>query len=42
MKKHYKGPLFSQNIWAAAKTFTNTKYNYHMRKIEEKSPDALE
>jgi hypothetical protein len=42
MTKHYKGPLFSQNMWAAAKTFTNNKYSYHMRKIEEKSPDALE
>jgi hypothetical protein len=35
MKKHYKGSLFSQNMWTAAKTFTSTKYNYHMGKIEE-------
>jgi hypothetical protein len=28
MKKHYKELLFSQNMWAAAKTFTNTKYSY--------------
>jgi hypothetical protein len=41
MKKHYKGPLFSQNMWAAAKTLTSTKYNYHIGKIEEKSLDAL-
>jgi hypothetical protein len=39
MKKHYKGSLFFQDMWAAAKTFTSTKYNYHMGK---KSPDALE
>jgi hypothetical protein len=42
MKKHYKGSLFSQNMWAAAKSFTFDKYDYHMSKIEEKSPDALD
>jgi hypothetical protein len=42
MKKHYKGSLFSQNMWTAAKTFTSTKYNYHRGKIEEKILDALE
>jgi hypothetical protein len=42
MKKHYKGSLFSQNMWTAAKTFISTKYNYHMGKIEEKILDALE
>jgi hypothetical protein len=42
MKKHYKGSLFSQNMWTAAKTFTSTKYNYHMGKIEEKILDALQ
>jgi hypothetical protein len=41
MKKHYYGLLFSKNMWAAAKCFTVEKYNYHMRKIEEKAPDAL-
>ncbi len=41
MKKHYHGPLFAQNMWAAAKSFTIDKFNYHMAKIEEKSPDAL-
>jgi hypothetical protein len=42
MKKHYKGHLFSQNMWAAAKSFTIDKYNYYMGKIEEKGLDALE
>lgn len=41
MKKHYQGFLFSHNMWAAAKSFTIDKYNYHMGKIEKKSPDAL-
>uniref|UniRef100_A0A0A9D158 SWIM-type domain-containing protein n=1 Tax=Arundo donax TaxID=35708 RepID=A0A0A9D158_ARUDO len=41
MKKHYYGPLFAQNMWAAAKSFTNDKFKYHMGKIEEKSPNAL-
>jgi hypothetical protein len=41
MKKHYYGPLFSQNMWVATKCFTVEKYNYHMRKIEKKAPDAL-
>ncbi|XP_062179417.1 uncharacterized protein LOC133884028 [Phragmites australis] len=41
MKKKYYGPLFAQNMWAAAKSFTIEKFNYHMGKIEEKSPDAL-
>jgi len=42
MKKYFFGPLFAQNMWAAAKSFTSDKYNYHMGKIEEKSPDALD
>jgi len=29
-------------MWAAAKSFTTDKYNYHIGKIEEKSPDALD
>jgi hypothetical protein len=41
MKKHYYGPLFSQNMWAAAKCFTIEKYNYHMGKIEEMASDGL-
>ncbi|XP_062186670.1 uncharacterized protein LOC133890252 [Phragmites australis] len=41
MKKKYYGPLFAQNMWAAAESFTIDKFNYHMGKIEEKSPDAL-
>jgi hypothetical protein len=42
MKKFYKGSLFSQNMWAAAKSFTSDKYDYHMSKIEDKNPDALD
>jgi hypothetical protein len=42
MKKHYKGPLFSLNMWTTAKTFASNKYKYHMGNIEEKSPDPLE
>jgi hypothetical protein len=34
-------PLFSQNMWAAAKSFTHEKYNYHMSKIEEKCPVVM-
>jgi hypothetical protein len=30
MKKQYYDPLFVQNMWAAAKSFTVDKYNYHM------------
>jgi hypothetical protein len=41
MKKNYYGPLFSQNMWAAAKYFTIEKYNYHMSKIEENALGAL-
>lgn len=41
MKKKYFGPLFSQNMWAAAKACTSDKFDYHMRKIEEKSPNAI-
>uniref|UniRef100_A0A0A9D9J3 SWIM-type domain-containing protein n=1 Tax=Arundo donax TaxID=35708 RepID=A0A0A9D9J3_ARUDO len=40
MKKHY-GPLFAQNMWPAAKSYTVDKFNYHMGKIEEKCPDAI-
>jgi hypothetical protein len=42
MKKHYKRSLFSQNMWAAAKSFTFDKHDYHMSNIREKSPDALD
>jgi hypothetical protein len=42
INKFYKGSLFSQNMWAAAKSFTSDKYDYHMSKIEEKSSDALD
>jgi hypothetical protein len=31
-----------QNMWATAKSFASDKYDYHMSKIEEKSPDALD
>jgi hypothetical protein len=41
MKKHYYGPLVSQNMWVAAKYFTIEKYNYHMGKIEENTTYAL-
>ncbi|EEE58587.1 hypothetical protein OsJ_09914 [Oryza sativa Japonica Group] len=41
MKKKFHGPLFAQNMWAAAKSFTNEKFTYHMGKIEEKCPEAL-
>jgi hypothetical protein len=41
MKKYYKWSLFSQNMWAIAKSFTSDKYDYHISKIEEKSPDVL-
>ncbi|KAF0928694.1 hypothetical protein E2562_006117 [Oryza meyeriana var. granulata] len=34
--KKFHGPLFVQNMWAAAKSFTLEKYTYHMGKIEEK------
>jgi hypothetical protein len=42
MKKNYQGSLFSQNMWATAKTFKPDKYDYHMGKIQEKSLDALD
>jgi hypothetical protein len=41
MKKHCQGSLFSQHMWAVAKTYKPDKYDYHMMKIQEKSPDAL-
>jgi hypothetical protein len=42
MKKKYYGPLFAQNMWAAAKSYTAEKYNYYMGKIQEKSPGTQE
>uniref|UniRef100_A0A0A9FIC4 MULE transposase domain-containing protein n=1 Tax=Arundo donax TaxID=35708 RepID=A0A0A9FIC4_ARUDO len=41
MKKKHYGPLFAQNMWLAAKSYTVDKFNYHMGKIEEKCPDAI-
>jgi hypothetical protein len=42
MKKNYFGPLFSQNMWAATKTYSSERYNYHMSKIQEKCSRAIE
>jgi hypothetical protein len=42
MKNTYFGPLFSQNMWAAAKTYSSERYNYHLNKIQEKCPWAIE
>jgi hypothetical protein len=42
MKKKYYDPLFSQNMWAAAKTCSCEKSNYHMSKIQEKCPATIE
>jgi hypothetical protein len=33
---------FSQNMWAAAKTYSCEKSNYHMSKIQEKCPATIE
>ncbi|XP_052137384.1 uncharacterized protein LOC127755770 [Oryza glaberrima] len=41
MKKKFHGPLFAQNMWAAAKSFIIEKFTYHMNKINEKCPAAL-
>ena len=42
MKKNgYSGELYGKNMWAAAKSFTNDKFKYFMRNIEEKDPSAL-
>jgi hypothetical protein len=45
MKEHEEAlhydPLFSQNMWTAAKCFTIEKYNYHMGKIEKKATYAI-
>jgi hypothetical protein len=42
MKKKYHGSLFSQNMWADAKTCRVETYNYHLHKIEEKCPTVVE
>jgi hypothetical protein len=42
MKKTYFGPSFSQNMWAAAKTYSSERYNYHLNKIQEKCHGAIE
>lgn len=42
MKKKYHGTLFSQNMWGAAKSCTLQRYEYHMDKIKEKCPDAIQ
>jgi transposase-like protein len=42
MKKKYHGSLFSQNMWAAAKTCRVETYNYHLGNIEEKCPASIE
>jgi len=42
MKKNgYSAELYGKNMWAAAKSFTNDKFKYFMRNIEEKDPSAL-
>ncbi|XP_040381808.1 uncharacterized protein LOC121054912 [Oryza brachyantha] len=36
MKKKFHGFLFSQHMWATAKTYTNQGQEYHLGKIKEK------
>ncbi|WVZ77549.1 hypothetical protein U9M48_025406 [Paspalum notatum var. saurae] len=43
MKKNgFSGELYGKNMWCAAKSYTVSKYDYFMGKIEEKDPSALE
>jgi len=42
MKKSFSGELYGKNMWCAAKSFTVSKFNYFMGKIQEKDPKALE
>jgi len=42
MKKSYSGDLYGKNMWCAAKSFTISKFNYFIGKIEEKDPKAIE
>jgi transposase-like protein len=42
MKKSYSGDLYGKNMWCAAKSFTISKYNYFIGKIEENDPKAIE
>jgi len=42
MKKSFSGELYGKNMWCAAKSFTVSKFNYFMGKIQEKDPSALE
>ena len=42
MKKSYSGDLYGKNMWCAANSFTISKFNYFIGKIEEKDPKAIE
>ena len=41
MKKSYSGDLYGKNMWCATKSFTISKFNYFLGKIE-KDPKAIE
>ena len=42
MKKKFSGDLYGKNMRFTAKSFTISKFNYFMGKIEEKDPSAIE
>ena len=42
MMKSYSGDLYGKNMWCAAKSFTISKFNYFIGKIEEKDPKTIE
>jgi hypothetical protein len=41
VKKKYSGDLYGKNMWCAAKSFTTSKFDYFIGKIE-KDPSAIE
>lgn len=41
MKKIFSGELYGKNMWCAAKSYTSSKYDYFMGKIERNIPRPL-
>lgn len=40
--KKYRGPVFTKNLYPAARAFKESKFRFHMEKIMAECPEAIE
>jgi len=40
--KHYQGDVFTEHLYPAARSYTEYMFKWHMKKINDVAPDAIE